>query len=199
MDGKQARKTGNSSPLGLIFDHGCDSVVVVFCTMMVARMLNIGDNFFLLIALTSTSAPFYFATLEEYYVGGLFLPPGNGASDGMPVYIFVCFLSAVMGSESWGVILGGSFRLSHLICIFIFIGTFISVLVNIKKMTDPDREYHPNGLDKCQLVQDVAAYFVLTLLVYFSVIIHGGDPMKDSPKAVMYMYGFSYVTLTIYI
>jgi len=24
MDGKQARRTGNSSPLGLIFDHGCD-------------------------------------------------------------------------------------------------------------------------------------------------------------------------------
>eukprot|EP00639_Heterosigma_akashiwo_P031405 CAMPEP_0194671062 /NCGR_PEP_ID=MMETSP0295-20121207/5584_1 /TAXON_ID=39354 /ORGANISM="Heterosigma akashiwo, Strain CCMP2393" /LENGTH=392 /DNA_ID=CAMNT_0039554425 /DNA_START=34 /DNA_END=1213 /DNA_ORIENTATION=- len=26
MDGKQARKTGSSSPLGLIFDHGCDAV-----------------------------------------------------------------------------------------------------------------------------------------------------------------------------
>ena len=25
MDGKQARRTGNSSPLGLIFDHGCDA------------------------------------------------------------------------------------------------------------------------------------------------------------------------------
>ena len=25
MDGKQARRTGNSSPLGMIFDHGCDA------------------------------------------------------------------------------------------------------------------------------------------------------------------------------
>jgi phosphatidylglycerophosphate synthase len=25
MDGKQARRTGNSSPLGLLFDHGCDA------------------------------------------------------------------------------------------------------------------------------------------------------------------------------
>jgi ethanolaminephosphotransferase len=24
MDGKQARRTGNSSGLGLLFDHGCD-------------------------------------------------------------------------------------------------------------------------------------------------------------------------------
>ena len=27
-DGKQARKTGNSTPLGMLFDHGCDSLIV---------------------------------------------------------------------------------------------------------------------------------------------------------------------------
>jgi len=26
MDGKQARKTGNSSALGMLFDHGCDAI-----------------------------------------------------------------------------------------------------------------------------------------------------------------------------
>jgi hypothetical protein len=26
MDGKQARRTGSSSPLGLLFDHGCDGL-----------------------------------------------------------------------------------------------------------------------------------------------------------------------------
>lgn len=26
IDGKQARRTGSSSPLGELFDHGCDSV-----------------------------------------------------------------------------------------------------------------------------------------------------------------------------
>ena len=29
-DGKQARRTGNASPLGLLFDHGCDSVSIGF-------------------------------------------------------------------------------------------------------------------------------------------------------------------------
>ena len=27
MDGKQARRTGSSSPLGQLFDHGCDALV----------------------------------------------------------------------------------------------------------------------------------------------------------------------------
>lgn len=30
MDGKHARATGNSSALGLIFDHGCDALSVFF-------------------------------------------------------------------------------------------------------------------------------------------------------------------------
>jgi ethanolaminephosphotransferase len=30
LDGKQARKTGSSSPLGLLFDHGCDAFSIGF-------------------------------------------------------------------------------------------------------------------------------------------------------------------------
>jgi phosphatidylglycerophosphate synthase len=36
MDGKQARRTGNSSPLGLLFDHGCDAfTAALFCMMFI--------------------------------------------------------------------------------------------------------------------------------------------------------------------
>ena len=27
IDGKQARRTGNSTPLGQLFDHGCDALI----------------------------------------------------------------------------------------------------------------------------------------------------------------------------
>ena len=30
IDGKQARRTGNGTPLGELFDHGCDSWSTVF-------------------------------------------------------------------------------------------------------------------------------------------------------------------------
>ena len=30
IDGKQARRTGTSSPLGELFDHGCDAWATVF-------------------------------------------------------------------------------------------------------------------------------------------------------------------------
>ena len=39
MDGKQARKTGNGSPLGLLFDHGCDSVSMGLQSLVMAKCL----------------------------------------------------------------------------------------------------------------------------------------------------------------
>merc|ERR1719326_1316361 len=42
MDGKQARRTGSSSPLGQLFDHGCESVVTIFLAMLSAMCLHLG-------------------------------------------------------------------------------------------------------------------------------------------------------------
>ena len=38
LDGKQARRTGNSSPLGLLFDHGCDAFAVGLQCMIMAKL-----------------------------------------------------------------------------------------------------------------------------------------------------------------
>jgi ethanolaminephosphotransferase len=39
MDGKQARRTGNSSPLGMLFDHGCDAFTVGTQTLIMTRFI----------------------------------------------------------------------------------------------------------------------------------------------------------------
>lgn len=44
-DGKQARKTGNSSPLGLLFDHGCDALNVVISACTFASTIMLGPNY----------------------------------------------------------------------------------------------------------------------------------------------------------
>jgi ethanolaminephosphotransferase len=44
-DGKQARKTGNSSPLGLLFDHGCDALNVVISACTFASTIQTGPTY----------------------------------------------------------------------------------------------------------------------------------------------------------
>lgn len=43
VDGKQARRTHSSSPLGMCMDHGCDVLGVSFIALGVAQMISIGD------------------------------------------------------------------------------------------------------------------------------------------------------------
>jgi ethanolaminephosphotransferase len=42
LDGKQARRTGTSSPLGQLFDHGCDALSVNLLLGNIACSLSIG-------------------------------------------------------------------------------------------------------------------------------------------------------------
>ena len=48
LDGKQARKIGNSTPLGMIMDHGCDALGVIFLTAGVARTICL-DNHYIIV------------------------------------------------------------------------------------------------------------------------------------------------------
>ena len=38
VDGKQARRTGSGSPLGMLFDHGCDAMTAVLGSMLLQRI-----------------------------------------------------------------------------------------------------------------------------------------------------------------
>jgi ethanolaminephosphotransferase len=55
LDGKQARRTGNSSPLGLLFDHGCDSMTAGLFTLMILKCLQCGNGMLILAATASVA------------------------------------------------------------------------------------------------------------------------------------------------
>lgn len=42
IDGKQARRTGTSTPLGELFDHGCDSISTVFIALSACIAVQLG-------------------------------------------------------------------------------------------------------------------------------------------------------------
>jgi ethanolaminephosphotransferase len=45
IDGKQARRTGSSSPLGELFDHGCDAVSTSMLVIIINSFLLIFHDF----------------------------------------------------------------------------------------------------------------------------------------------------------
>jgi ethanolaminephosphotransferase len=104
MDGKQARRTGSSSPLGLLFDHGCDAVNSIFgsANVIIGMGLTLRDDplqvWFLVFG---PFVLFYIATWEQYHTGELIMPILNGPSEGLLGTATLSFLSFAFGSEWW--------------------------------------------------------------------------------------------------
>lgn len=107
MDGKQARKTRSSSPLGLLFDHGCDAVNSLFGSVnwMIAMGLNPFCNSYDLlmcgVTLFGPYALFYVGTWEEYYTGALILPFCNGPNEGLLGAALMNVASYMYGPAYW--------------------------------------------------------------------------------------------------
>lgn len=72
IDGKQARKTNSSSPLGELFDHGCDAVSIAFivCGMCIAMQLGQSPRL-MLFECFGTLFVFYTAHWQAYCSGQL--------------------------------------------------------------------------------------------------------------------------------
>jgi ethanolaminephosphotransferase len=130
MDGKQARKTGTSSPLGLLFDHGCDALnLILGSANWIAAMALIpgnasdllgdaydgnniqsksllshylgGDAILALVLILSPMIAFYISTWEQYYTGTLILPPFNGPSEGLVLGASLSIVSFFIGPMFW--------------------------------------------------------------------------------------------------
>eukprot|EP01029_Cantina_marsupialis_P028249 TRINITY_DN775914_c0_g1_i1.p1 TRINITY_DN775914_c0_g1~~TRINITY_DN775914_c0_g1_i1.p1 ORF type:complete len:370 (-),score=81.70 TRINITY_DN775914_c0_g1_i1:57-1166(-) len=102
-DGKQARKTGSSSPLGQLFDHGCDALATTLITANIAGALQFGATWKTIAYLISVQLPFFICQWEEYHVhiirtqvGGIF-----GVTEAAYTLIGLHILSAFVDHTFW--------------------------------------------------------------------------------------------------
>ncbi len=68
IDGKQARRTKSSSPLGQLFDHGCDSFSITFFVLALSQAAKL-DGVEVFALFVSTQSAMYFANWSEYNTG----------------------------------------------------------------------------------------------------------------------------------
>ena len=104
LDGKQARRTRTSSPLGQLFDHGCDALAVHFIlTALIVSLgmrapphwITIGNLFIVFI-------PWLTAHWEEYHTGVMLY--GNGAwgvTEANYAVVSLHVVSGILGPDIW--------------------------------------------------------------------------------------------------
>jgi ethanolaminephosphotransferase len=99
IDGKQARRTNNSTPLGLLFDHQVDAINVTLTTSFLGTLFLYGDSPYTLLLWFTGALPFYFATWEELVLGSLDLPFINGPCEGCMILGLMSLAAAWLGPE----------------------------------------------------------------------------------------------------
>lgn len=65
MDGKQARKIKASSSLGMMMDHGCDTINAFVQGITVTRLIRL-NNFYSGMAILLPLCMFFFSAYEQY-------------------------------------------------------------------------------------------------------------------------------------
>ncbi|KAL1958056.1 hypothetical protein VTO42DRAFT_5268 [Malbranchea cinnamomea] len=137
VDGKQARRTGTSSPLGELFDHGIDSLNCTLASLLEAAALAQGSTKLGAFTALMPCLAMYFSTWETYHTHTLYLGYLNGPTEGLLIGTLLLAAAGFYGPEIysrpvtellghpeifgdssfndlWVIILFGSFVVAHL-------------------------------------------------------------------------------------
>uniref|UniRef100_A0A8C5PWL7 Cholinephosphotransferase 1 n=1 Tax=Leptobrachium leishanense TaxID=445787 RepID=A0A8C5PWL7_9ANUR len=101
IDGKQARRTNSSSSLGELFDHGCDSISIVFVSLGTFAAVRLGTLPGWLFVCCFTGMFLFFCAQWQTYVSGTLRFGTIDVTELQIAATVVFLLTAIFGSELW--------------------------------------------------------------------------------------------------
>ncbi|XP_064999359.1 choline/ethanolaminephosphotransferase 1-like isoform X1 [Musa acuminata AAA Group] len=182
VDGKQARRTNSSSPLGELFDHGCDALTCAFEALAFGStgMCGRATFWFWVIA----AVPFYFATWEHFFTNTLILPIINGPTEGLMLIYVAHWLTFFWGAEWWAqdfrksIPLVGWMPVAHeiptygvVLFILIVFGVFPTISSNISNVRKVVQARKGSMLLALAMVISIYKFHHLTLSRFFDELI----------------------------
>ncbi|XP_033849706.1 ethanolaminephosphotransferase 1-like isoform X2 [Acipenser ruthenus] len=200
IDGKHARRTQSSSPLGELFDHGLDSWATSLFTLSLFSVFGLAAErevtaYTLYSILCVILLTFLLSHWEKYNTGVLYLPWGYDISQITLTAVYL--LSAVVGVEAWYRPLPfGYFFTDILIAMVIGCCAFLSLpqtLYNIyqaRKNETLERNSTYEGL--LPLASPALLFTLLTTWVKVSA----DDILTRHPRLFLWMVGVTFSNVT---
>ncbi|XP_038707135.1 choline/ethanolaminephosphotransferase 1-like [Tripterygium wilfordii] len=200
VDGKQARRTNSSSPLGELFDHGCDALACAFESLAFASTALCGQYTFWFWVISAV--PFYGATWEHYFTNTLILPPINGPTEGLMLIYVAHFFTAIVGAEWWIHRFGDSLPLMTWVPIISGIPTYKAVLYLMTAFAViPTVAFNVFNVYKIVQARKGSMLLALAMLYPFVVLLGGvlvwdylslSDIMRNYPHLVVAGTGLAF-------
>ncbi|XP_036332951.1 cholinephosphotransferase 1 isoform X1 [Rhagoletis pomonella] len=101
IDGKQARRTNTSSPLGELFDHGCDSISTVFVALSACISCQLGQYPNWLFFQCFCAIALFYCAHWQTYVSGTLRFGKIDVTEAQFTIMAIHVISAVFGPDVW--------------------------------------------------------------------------------------------------
>uniref|UniRef100_A0AAG5DHC2 diacylglycerol cholinephosphotransferase n=1 Tax=Anopheles atroparvus TaxID=41427 RepID=A0AAG5DHC2_ANOAO len=101
IDGKQARRTNSSSPLGELFDHGCDSISTVFVALSACISVQLGFYPRWMFFQCFCAMTLFYCAHWQTYVSGTLRFGRIDVTEAQCTIIGIHLISAVFGPTIW--------------------------------------------------------------------------------------------------
>uniref|UniRef100_A0A8C4M0E3 Ethanolaminephosphotransferase 1 n=1 Tax=Equus asinus TaxID=9793 RepID=A0A8C4M0E3_EQUAS len=185
VDGKQARRTNSSTPLGELFDHGLDSWSCVYFVVTVYSIFGRGSSgvsvFVLYLLLWVVLFSFILSHWEKYNTGILFLPWGYDISQ--VTISFVYIVTAIVGVEAW---------YEPFLFNFLYRDLFTTMIIGKKS-------YKNNTLKHNSVYEVLVPFFSPCLLFVLStawILRSPSDILERHPRVFYFMVGTAFANST---
>ncbi|KAG8344028.1 putative ethanolaminephosphotransferase [Trypanosoma vivax] len=109
IDGKQARRTNTGSPLGELFDHGCDALLTPFVQLNVCCAVNT-PPIMAFAYMAISSCVLFGAIWEQYITGTLELSYFSGPTDGILAACVVFIITGLFSPSVWDSVVVGPYE-----------------------------------------------------------------------------------------
>jgi len=199
IDGKQARRTGSSSPLGELFDHGCDALSVVFVSLATACAFNFGKYpHYLFFFFFNNSFVFYLAHWQTYVTGTLLF----GMIDVTEVQILGClvfFLTAVFGVELWSIeiaVFGANLTVAQLCVLFAAVNSFYYTMKAFSKIFAGGVGKNKSSVSDTSVLSPVVPLGIVLACAFYVYKHSESNLFQTAPCIVYLMYGATIAKLT---
>ncbi|XP_035431224.1 cholinephosphotransferase 1 isoform X3 [Spodoptera frugiperda] len=101
IDGKQARRTGSQSPLGELFDHGCDSISTVFIALGACIAVKLGEYPTWMFFQCFCAMTLFYCAHWQAYVTGTLKMGRIDVTEAQYSIIAIHLVSATLGPSFW--------------------------------------------------------------------------------------------------
>ncbi|CAK9442288.1 uncharacterized protein LODBEIA_P60310 [Lodderomyces beijingensis] len=181
-DGMHARRTGQSGPLGELFDHSIDAINTTLGSIVFASVMKMGYGKLMMLSQFASVCNFYTSTWEEYHTHKLYLSQFSGPVEGILMICTVYILTGIFGPDIWNMELFelnltslgyGSYQVSTTL-VYALVGLGSLYFNIISAMQNVDKYYkEKDGATSKKAAKDIAEAHkgMYPFFIYYALII----------------------------